>query len=1694
MSKYRKSSELQSISLSTIQPNKTAKSIGSSIFPTESKYRKRSDAEISAGTVADSSVKLKSIYDDISFARSKYNAKELTAPEYKTRVDTAMNQIEKLKNSLASADAYLSDNAQDYNDEIREYVKKQNEVIRQMQDELKSNYGYLQDAAAFDQKSGIEKFWKTIADATKAGLAVGNEGLVRLADLVIPQEYINYGDNFLQDAFDYAYKSYADFNAEAEKTKSFLGAGWKTAADILQSLVSSTPSAIMAMMSGGATAPASLASTAAMASAPTMANTVASSFHSLSNNPTFWVNALPAFGNTYAEAKEEGAGELEAITTGVLNAVAGSAIEVGGGIETLPATKAGVRAWVKTMLDEGKEEVLQGIVENLAKKYAYDYDKPYAAIGNEEAVISPERAAKEFAGGAAVGGIMGGLQMGASKAIDAISSAKKSASADAGATTPYPSPQTGVQAESAVNTETDPVKRWVKENIWSGKESDTDITGESADRWAKSDEQWTANNRNSADNEKSALRSVTEITQKIRDAFGIPISTGKFRQKAYGIYKTKAEAIRTKVSDALPTISHELGHHFDKLYGLSHLSSSSEAVSVLQETRPEFAAKYKKREIPGEAIAEFMRDYLTDRTAASKKYPAFYKEFQESIPANILKKLDAIGNDINGYMNADLSDRAAANILTRKESKNIYESKKSLRESFTNAREIFEDSAIKLMDVSKEAYDRFYMSKNIGNMTERMLIGDYMLDINGRPVQWADGTGSAGYVDSLGGILHDIKLSQRADFDLYLVYRHALEYLANDKRVFADDRLNNAAFIRKEISRMEKEFPSFRDTAESVYQWQKIFMQKWLVETGLMTQDTYNLLTEKYPNYVPFQRSIDSGKKGGKNSTANQTLPIMRAKGSGRAILSPVESIPVTAYKYTAAADRNAVMLEVAKATRSTDGLGHLIEEVPASKMKKAMSTDSIRDRIADILSGSDIDDDVAAAIDEAIGQEISQWVVNPKQGENIVWMIENGEKKYFQVHDKGLLSALTGMSRYQANGFFSALGAASRVFKTLNTGTNPIFALTNAIRDYQTTWIYGSENNPIKFFGQYIKAIADVASGLRGKDGAYKNWLDAGGGYTSPISNPKQLKSVTENMYKNDRGALKKIFEGPVRILEAIETFSNITESAPRLAEYKRQIKRGAEPRRAALESDEVSVNFKRKGQISPQLDAIYPYSNAAVQGISKMLKFAKDNPKSFFTKTIVTNAVLAAIVIGWNRLMNDEEEYSKLSNYMKNNYYCFSTGGGEFIRIPKARELSAFESLIERTYEIAASDNDHSFDGFIDYMAQQFLPPGFPTPDNPYAPLSDMVIIGTGMDLAANKNFSGSPIVPAQYQKLQPSAQYDDKTSFIAKWLGDFLGLSPMQIDYVINDNLGIAGNLNKAIGPNDKDGTLGIVNRFTADNAYSSDVLNRFYDAADEYELKANTYPDNGEAVGIHKQYQSVMSVISQINKYARESAVDGRDIKIAARDYAEHFQNENAGKIDERLIELYERTGSASVFPYKTFSSSISIDGETVRLSQETFMDYVDEYGKEIQGIFDNVLKSDAPDEHMVKMLEKAKRDLSSALAEKYCGKTSELEGGLFNARKAGIPDAVYLEYEARTSNLKADKKANGDAIAGSLKRKKEEVLKEMGVPEEQKNVLLILDGYGNDRQRERILGDTANSSSSWKTDIDTIWGMVIGNGK
>lgn len=186
--------------------------------------------------------------------------------------------------------------------------------------------------------------------------------------------------------------------------------------DLGAATVAAVPQAIAALLTGGASTAAQAGALAENAAASSgLVSTISRSMRAMAKNPNFQLSFAQVFGPGYEQAKADGADDFRASVYAIGNGLMNAAVEVGGGIQTLPWELrnggSAWKAWVDTMLDEGKEEVVQGVIERATQNAVYGRDNPLVGIGNG-AIFDPAAAAEEFAGGAIVGGILGGGQVG----------------------------------------------------------------------------------------------------------------------------------------------------------------------------------------------------------------------------------------------------------------------------------------------------------------------------------------------------------------------------------------------------------------------------------------------------------------------------------------------------------------------------------------------------------------------------------------------------------------------------------------------------------------------------------------------------------------------------------------------------------------------------------------------------------------------------------------------------------------------------------------------------------------------------------------------------------------------------------------------------------------------------------------------------------------------------------------------------------------------------------------------------------------------------------------------------------------------------------------------------------------------------------------------------------------------------------
>ena len=864
------------------------------------------------------------------------------------------------------------------------------------------------------------------------------------------------------------------------------------------------------------------------------------------------------------------------------------------------------------------------------------------------------------------------------------------------------------------------------------------------------------------------------------------------------------------------------------------------------------------------------------------------------------------------------------------------------------------------------------------------------------------------------------------DFNHYLICKHAPEVLEQGKRVFADDTLNTLEFVNAEAQRLEKQYPQFEATAKAFYKWQDTFMREWFVGSGFSTLKAYNELRERYPYYVPFMRNV-GGRLGGnaRRGFANQSTPLKRLKGSGREIINPVEATMLRVKEIMTKAERNRVMQEVSRVAMNEDGIGRIIERVPPKMVAKIVDISQQKNNLLELLGDKlegDMLDDVWNDIEQTFDDQISNFVPGVNQGEDIVRVFVNGKQQYYQIHDENLLASLVGLGEETSNVVVRFFRGFTQFLKYLTTGGNFIWSITsNPVRDFDSAFKKSqTTNNPIKFIKDSVSSAVNIIKNSE----EYKLYKTAGGGYNNSLTaNPRQWKSISREVVKQHESDFKRFVRTKLNLVEKIATFSDVTESVQRLAEFKRVLEQTGGDTKAALRAaDEITVNFQRHGRYGKTVDAFVPYFNASVQGLVSLYQSAKTRP--FIIKSVTAAVFTTVLQFSWNKLIApalfgaDDDEYEKLSEYKKNNYYNLSLGNGYFISIPKSKDTGVLNSFFERVTEFFTSNDPDMKEMVLDfggYLWSTLVPPGLSP--------SDLILFGTFYDIAKNEDFKGSPIVPASYEDLPPEYQYNENTTWIAKQLGNLFGLSPMQIDYFINDNLGILGDINQSVGAQEKDWTFGVLNRIRVDNTYSTDVTNKFYDRYDTLKEYYNADPNLTENTVEYKLYSQARSVVSALNAYAREDESMARTYRQMVNAYIEDFEK-NGADPDQRVVDLYERTKDQDLFLERDFKRDYTVNGEKITMPVDAFLSYVEEYQDKAAEMYDKIFELHLSDEATVKLLNDAKGEIKDYVDAKY--KTAVDEGEPFEEPENWMEEAFKQMYQdakrksAKTEQEQKDK--------------------------------------------------------------------------
>lgn len=1092
-----------------------------------------------------------------------------------------------------------------------------------------------------------------------------------------------------------------------------------------------------------------------------------------------------------------------------------------------------------------------------------------------------------------------------------------------------------------------------EQNVAALDDEEGDVVHQSRDTMTDHSDQWTADRVGSS--EKAPMR-VAEIVEKIRHDFDLNITTGHIRGAGVrGQFNERDQGIRTKIANDLPTVSHELGHALSQRYGLlDGLTGSMK--KELEAALGEHKAVYDESQWHSEGLAEYVRQYLQNRETAVINYPEFTAHFKSKIAGKDAALIDQLADEVNAYYSLD-ADTATSNIRLREEKNpdaRTFGEKIKAKASVLYQAWLDGNQGVKEFDKATGG-NTYKLATNAAYsdaMAGQIIVGD-LTDANGQYV----GPG-------LKTVLNGLDLRNKEEYRLfgeYLTVKHGPERLAQQMRVFADDRKNSTAWMQRRQAELESQYPQFKEISERLYDFQAQVLQTWGVDTGLISAETAKVWGERWEFYVPLNRAVSEGKRliGAKRGFANQNSTINRAKGSGLDVIHPVDNIVNNLVKMVNAGVRNNVMRAITDTALTLSADAAFIEKIPTPLTRKAFSMidtkETLLSQMQEIgLSAKDLEavEGEIANIDDILYQ-----YGRGKAHGSTITVLKHGEPEFWKVNDPQLLESVTNMNQNSMEGILAAYGAVSRFMTSNITGNNVIWSIfSNAPRDLMTMYTYSKEKNPLKLFKEVGAAYVNKAKMAQGGsvDPLYKEFLAMGGGKTSAYTADKNLAKKARKSLSD-----KKINPNP---LDWIGFVSDVVESGPRYATYKLMRQAGMEPQEAFYEAMDITVNFRRGGRLSRELNKVVPFFNASMQGLDKFRRWisaedagATNRAKVVRTRVtsyIAVSAALAAIFYALNNGDEEKEkEYEQLSNYTKNSYWNIPVGDGKYFAIPKPRELGVLSSFLETCMERFIGGNEYAFDEFYDYATENCLPNVVDDLAQLDAAglVGNLGIVGVASYMIANRDFLGKPIVSASLQYYEPKDQYTDRTSKIAFWIGRAFNQSPQMIDYAMQQILGGWWKAQKAlfpVGEKQRDYTLGVRNTYIKDNQYSTDLINWLYDHADKTAKAKKSDAENLDKAIAAKLDSNMSTFYSRYYSLEKSASVASRSTRQTVLDMVlEYRKSVDSGELtaaQQAVNEICKAAGSTEGMP-GVMQTEVK-DGNDVKhkLSDVQYVEYQTDY--------------------------------------------------------------------------------------------------------------------------------------------------------
>lgn len=1101
---------------------------------------------------------------------------------------------------------------------------------------------------------------------------------------------------------------------------------------------------------------------------------------------------------------------------------------------------------------------------------------------------------------------------------------------------------------------------------------------------------------------------LSDIQKTIEDYLGKGIQKRHFRERAYGIYKTKNDTIRVKELKDIDNILHETAHALDIGKRLN-INKESIANELLEAARKHGGYENELRNIQlEEGFAEVIRTYAINPSQAKIDYPQTVSvleeiRLQDESFNNFIQKVQT---QIYNYIHQNPRNRVLSNVSIGEQTDKPARTPKTFKEnamrliydkdyllkSTVNEFAKLSGKGVNQIAPSRNAYILTRLASGVHNKAISM-ISDGYIDLNGNRLMPG--------LNQLGEILGNDP-QRFNDLRAYLVAKRDLEYKA--KTLKTGIRSMDSKAIVEQFSNDTQ----IQEASRLVYDTLNGVLQ-YAVNNGLISQETASSLKESNVFYVPFQRVI--GNNGNQVGRRGSVAEIIKTRtGSELDIKDVLENIVVNSSNIIQQVENNNVLKALYEQGEETGMKNNIFDVIPTPVRKVGTATlatweNELKNQGVD-TKNIDFEKtiDIFAPDNKIDRQNLITSFINT-----------NGERVYLQFYHDDIFNSIMGLDKNSNSLFLRFMRKANMPLRYGATMANIGFAIPNMISDTAQAAIYSEagfipvvdnvlgvldiltatnktvRNFVNKYSSEYVERINRI----------YDIYQQTGSSSSTRLSQyRKSAQEIMKDIYgtKNSETlGIKESFKPLKRLLDIMTYIPELSEQSTRFRVFERNYeayknKGGSELDariKAAMEARDATQDFGRTGTAMREINQLIPFSAARVGSIYTFSEKVTQN-----TRTVATRvALLSVIALIIKSMGYNDKEIEELNQRKKNDNFVLKIGD-TIVTIKKPQGiLRSILNLDEYILDLITGNIEEEKEGerlaeWLETALMDNLPAdevGGLVP-NAIAPIIENSI---------NKDFYyNTNIVKSWDLNLPESQQYYDYTSQLAIWLGQIFNYSPAKIDNLISGYFGGLGTqvtnvidwISGQLGLSAEEPAMGaednaVGKRFIVNVNENSASIDEVYTREEELTKKLNGGTITDEE---NKELENLKTAISNLAALNKKIKAIKQDLTMSGTEKAEAIRPLQEQKTDvarqalgkEPIYNYDEELESVKFYPSR---STLSYKGYTLNLTEEMKKEYENlaysMYKKyERQGLYSK--------EYLEKLETKCKDYAKNTLIQKY----------------------------------------------------------------------------------------------------------------